>query len=112
MKYIITENRLDGIVDKYITSKFNDLKFVNESNKFVERNVWVKSNGESSIITIKRKYDETIVSVFVEDIFFNSISNMFSIGYEEIQEHLIRWFENHMNIKVDEIEIFDNVDVA
>jgi hypothetical protein len=32
--------------------------------------------------------------------------------YEEIQEHLIRWFENHMNIKVDEIQIFDNVDVA
>jgi len=112
MKYIITENRLDDIVDKYITAKFNNLKVVDESNKFVERNVWVKSNGEASIFTTKRKYDETIVDVFVEDIFFNSISDMFSIGYEEIQEHLIRWFENHMNIKVEVIQIFDNVDIA
>ena len=105
MKYIITENRLDDIVDKYITAKFNNLKTEGKkSNSYMIKTVWSTPDNKKIIVTIKSFRDE----VFVKNTFFNEIGSMFSIGSDEIQKYLIRWFENHMNIKVDEIQKFYN----
>jgi len=103
MKYIITESKLDEIIDDYITVQFSGLKLVNEGK---HRAVWIGPDRKPIIIIISDdKYFEAYI---LEDI-YRSIVNMFSIKeFNEIQKHLIRWFNKHMGIEVKEVMSFDN----
>jgi hypothetical protein len=103
MKYIITENKIDSIVDKYITSQFRGLKPVNGGK---HREVWINSDKKPVIIISS---DDKFFDVYVLEDVTISIHNLFSMnGFTVIQKHLINWFKEHMNIEVDEVFTFDN----
>jgi hypothetical protein len=103
MKYIITENKIDSIVDKYITSQFRGLKPVNGGK---HREVWINSDKKPVIIIFS---DDKFFDVYVLEDVTISIHNLFSMnGFTVIQKHLINWFKEHMNIEVDEVFTFDN----
>ena len=103
MKYIITESKLNGIIDDFITSQFSDLKLINDGK---HRVVWIGPERKPVIIILSDdKYFEAYI---LEDI-YSSIVNMFSIkNFNDIQKHLIKWFDKHMGIEVDEVMTFDN----
>jgi hypothetical protein len=103
MKYIITESKLDEIIDDYITMQFSGLKLVNEGK---HRAVWIGPDRKPVIIIISDdKYFEAYI---LEDV-YRAVINMFSIKeFKEIQKHLIRWFNKHMGIEVEEVTTFDN----
>ena len=103
MKYIITENKIDSIIDKYITSQFRGLKPVNGGK---HREVLINSEKKPVIIIFS---DDKFFDVYVLEDVTISIHNLFSMnGFADIQKHLINWFKEHMNIEVDEVFTFDN----
>ena len=103
MKYIITESKLDEIIDDYITMQFSGLKLVNEGK---HRAVWIGPDRKPVIIIISD--DKSFEAYILEDV-YRAVVNIFSIKeFKEIQKHLIRWFNKHMGIEVDEVKTFDN----
>jgi len=103
MKYIITESKLDEIIDDYITMQFSGLKLVNEAK---HRAVWIGPDRKPVIIIISD--DKSFEAYILEDV-YRAVVNIFSIKeFKEIQKHLIRWFNKHMGIEVDEVTTFDN----
>jgi hypothetical protein len=109
MKYIITESKLDKIIDKFITTQFGDLVNIDNNEYGIpnNRDIWVTSDRKVVLIFVN-KDSKLKRQIFVEDSVYNTIYRMFSMdGFHEIQKHLIYWFEKHMNIKVDEVYTFD-----
>jgi hypothetical protein len=110
MKYIITENKLNNIIDEFISSQFDSLKHINDNKTFEfrgRRDVWVGDDGLPVIIILN--IHSKSCEVLILDNVYDLIYNMFSIkGYPEIQKYLVNWFEKHMGIKVDEVNTFDN----
>ena len=103
MKYIITESKLDNIIDDYITVQFSGLKLVNEGK---HRAVWIGPDRKPVIIIISD--DKSFEAYILEDV-YRAVVNIFSIKeFKEIQKHLIRWFNKHMGIEVEEVTTFDN----
>jgi hypothetical protein len=103
MKYLITESKLDNIIDDYITTQFSGLKLVNEGK---HRAVWIGPERKPVIIIISD--DKSFEAYILEDV-YRSIVNIFSIKeFKEIQKHLIKWFNKHMGIEVEEVTTFDN----
>ena len=103
MKYIITESKLDEIIDDYITVQFSGLKLVNDGKY---RTVWIGPDRKPVIIVIS---DNEYFEIYILEDVYRSIVNMFSIKeFHEIQKHLIRWFNKHMGFEVKEVMTFDN----
>lgn len=105
MKYIITESKLDNIIEDFITEQFSGLKRINYGK---HREVWVRNGREGQPVIIILSDDKYFEILILEDV-YSLIVNMFSMnGFHEIQIHLVRWFEKHMGLKVAEVETFDN----
>lgn len=111
MKYTITEAKLKNIIDDYISSQFDNLEHIDDTDKNgfgSTRDVWIGSDGLPVIIILNR-YSKEDREVFLVDSVYESVYNMFSMkGFHEIQKHLVHWFEKHMDIKVEEVLTFDN----
>lgn len=102
MKYLITENKLDSIIDSYLTKQFKDLEHVKDGS----RDIWIGSDRRPVIIIIKdKKYSD----IYILDTVYASTHDMFSMnGFKDIQYHLLKWFDEHMGIKAEEVFTFDN----
>jgi hypothetical protein len=102
MKFIITENKLDSVVDSYLSKQFKDLEHV----KYGSRDIWVGSDKRPVIIILKdKKYSD----IYILDTVYASTHDMFSMnGFKDIQYHLLKWFEEHMDIDSEEVFTFDN----
>ena len=120
MKFIITESKLDNIIDSFISKQLLGLKHkrVPNPNGLYARDAWYDDNDNEIIIvlTLKEKYKDLKSriafgnsEVYLADDVYGLIFNLFSMEtWEEIQSHLLKWFEKHMNIKTDEIMTFDD----
>jgi len=118
MKFIITESKLDNIIDSFIGELFLGLKHkrVPNPNGLYHRDVWYDDNDNEVIIilTLNKEYKGSKSriafgnsEVYLADDFYGYIFNLFSMKtWEEIQSHLLKWFEKHMNIKTNEIMTF------
>jgi hypothetical protein len=102
MKFIITENKLDSIVDSYLTKQLGNLEYVKDGS----RDVWINSDKRPVIIVLKdKKYSD----ICLLDTVYAFTHDMFSMnGFKDIQYHLLKWFEEHMGIKSEEVLTFDN----
>ena len=102
MKFIITENKLDGIVDSYLTRQLGNLEYVKDGS----RDVWINSDKRPVIIVYKdKKYSD----IYLLDTVYASTHDLFSMnGFKDIQYHLLKWFDEHMGIKSEEVSTFDN----
>jgi hypothetical protein len=49
MKFIITENKLDSIIDSYLTKQFNGLERIKDGTRYV----WINSEKQPIIIIVK-----------------------------------------------------------
>ena len=120
MKFIVTESKLDSIIDFFISKELLGLKHkrVPNPNGLYNRDVWYDDNDNEVIIilTLKKEYKDSKSritfgnsEVYLDDEIYGLIFNIFSMKtWEEIQSHLLKWFEKHMNIKTDEIMTFDD----
>jgi hypothetical protein len=105
MKYIITESKLDKVVDTFITSQLNGLEQKLEKlSSTVNRDVFRDKNG-NVIMIILFGMDKRYV-VGINEYVLKTLSNLFGLqSPSEIQKYFIKWFKKHMEIKVS-IETF------
>jgi len=105
MKYLISENKLDSIIDSYLTKQFKDLEHVKDGS----RDIWVGSDKRPVIIIIKdKKYSD----IHILDTVYASTYDMFSMnGFKDIQYHLLKWFDER-GVKAEEVFTFDNEGVV
>jgi hypothetical protein len=102
MRYIIKESQSDVLIDKYLTSQLGDYKL---SDWFHDEEEYTNKHGDMIIFLDKVTEDFTRVAIS-EDI-YDSFGSLFSLDYDEIQIHLLKWFKDHMEINnAEEIEVF------
>ena len=100
MKYIITESKLDTIIDSFITQQFGKLNHELDGDRLI----LVTDDGEPMIVIVDRGDGP---EVHVDMDVYGTIYNMFSMNsFEDIQSALIKWFRKHYNVSVDDIFTF------
>ena len=90
MKYIITESQYNKVIDEFITHQLEPHKEAT-SKKFLNSIFWVK-DGEIIAEIEKSKY------FWVDYKIWRTISRMFSLEYEETQEVISEWLEEHYKL--------------
>ena len=90
MKYIITESQYNKAIDKFITYQFEPHE-EKTSKKYPDSIFWVKDG-------------KVIVEIEKSEIFWidyriwDTISRMFSLDYDETQEVIKEWLEEHYKL--------------
>ena len=105
MKYVITESKMDTVIDNYISRQFEGLEHQMDGDRLG----LVNSKGQPVIIIFVDSDNPFETEVYILEEVYRTIYRLFSMnGLEDIQKHLVRWFKKHMNINVDEVTTFDN----
>ena len=106
MKYVITENRLDKVVDTYITSQLGGLEQKLEKvDSTVNRFVFRDKNGDAVMIILEGMDKKPMagISVYV----YKSFASVFGLNdFHEVQKYFKKWFKNHMGIDLIAVETF------
>ena len=91
MKIIITENQLRKVQFKYLDYLFEDMYEV-ESKKFQGSRVWKK---DGRVVLELEKSDRLWVLYSV----WSNISGMLSLNYDETQQLIKEWVEQHLELE-------------
>ena len=90
MKYIITESQYGKTIDNFITNQLEPHK-EKRTKKHSESIFWVK-NGEVIAEILNSKY------FWVNDQIWKNINVMFSLEYDETQQVIKEWLEEHYEL--------------
>ena len=90
MKYIITESQYGKTIDNFITNQLEPHK-EKRTKKHSESIFWVK-NGEVIAEILNSKY------FWVNDQIWKNINVMFSLEYDETQQVIKEWLEEHYKL--------------
>ena len=90
MKYIITESQYNKAIDKFITYQLEPHE-EKTSKEHPDSIFWVK-DGEVIVKIDKSK------NFWVKIDIWEIISSMFSLGYNETQEVIKEWLEEHYDL--------------
>jgi hypothetical protein len=106
MKYVITENRLDKVVDTYITSQLEGLEQKLEKvDSTVNRFVFRDKNGDVVMIILEGMDRQPMVGI--SEYVYKSLNNLIGLNdFHEIQKYFKKWFKNHMGIDLIAVETF------
>ena len=108
MKYIITESKLDKVVDSFITSQLGGLEQKLEKvDSTVNRFVFRDKNGDAVMIILEGMDKKPMagISVYV----YKSFASVFGLNdFHEVQKYFKKWFKKHMGINVFEVETFSS----
>jgi hypothetical protein len=90
MKYIITESQYDNTIDKFITYQLEPHE-EKRTKKYPKSVFWVK-DGEVIVEIQKSGY------FWVSPQIWNNITLMFSLEYDETQQVIKDWLEEHYKL--------------
>ena len=111
MKLIITESKLYSVIDSYLTKTIKGLEQTTSKHGGRHgRTDFKDKEGYSKVIIFFNRHIEGM-DVMMEDNLYGEIYNMFSLnGFDDIQQHLIKWFQENFDGLGDigEISTFDN----
>jgi len=101
MKFIITEDRLQKIIMKYLDNQdfkmirkvFYPVGTVKSSNIF-----FVNSTDDSRAII---RYDVWSGTLYISDNLINEISSLFSMEYDDASYEIFSWVEEKLNKDID-----------
>jgi hypothetical protein len=96
MKYTITENRLQELVNNYFNSFRYDIDDL--GGDIV---VW---NAESGM----RMFDTYGDNLLIESGLLSSIESLF--GYENVGKYILNWFNNYFETNLDDYDDIDHED--
>lgn len=90
MKYLITENRLVDLVDKYLEDSVGKLrKFPLEHINAREDDFELVDDGDNTIFTY---FD---YGLGVEDTLYVKMLSLFNLNHRELEKLLEKWFSKH-----------------
>jgi hypothetical protein len=102
MKYVITEARLNNIIEKYLISELSDLKLV-ERNKDID---WYVNQSGSPLVIISKGSFKDILALR-RDIYDN-LENMFGLDTtDDIQANLKKYFFMEWGLPVEIVYTFE-----
>jgi hypothetical protein len=106
VKYVITENRLDKVVDTYITSQLEGLEQKLEKvDSTVNRFVFRDKNGDAVMIILEGMDRQPMVGI--SEYVYQSLNSLIGLNdFHEIQKYFKKWFKNHMGIDLIAVETF------
>ena len=90
MKYIITESQYNNTIDKFITYMFEPHE-EKRTKKYPDSIFWIK-DGEVIVEIEKSEY------FWVNYKIWNNITLMFSLEYDETQQVIKDWLEEHYKL--------------
>ena len=93
MKYIITENKLDNIVFKYLDLNLKGL--IKQESEYFDGFVFAYPDKKDGILGWR--YDGTLY-VYIE--LFDEISSTFGLGYSDTKDLIARWFRDRYELEV------------
>lgn len=97
MKYIITESRLNDIIESYLNSELGNLNLVQRRE---DTDWYVNQSGRPIVIISKSSFGKDILSLR-RDIYDN-LEKMFGLDTtDDIQAHLRKYFYTKWGIPVD-----------
>jgi hypothetical protein len=97
MKYIITESRLNDIIESYLNSELGNLKLVERRE---DTDWYVNKSGRPIVIISKRSFGKDILSLR-RDIYDN-LEKIFGLETtDDIQAHLRKYFYTKWELPVD-----------
>jgi hypothetical protein len=97
MKYIITESRLNDIIESYLSSELGNLNLVQRRE---DTDWYVNQSGRPIVIISKSSFGKDILSLR-RDIYDN-LEKMFGLDTtDDIQAHLRKYFYTKWGIPVD-----------
>jgi len=116
MKYIISENRLDSIIQKYISSYIGD-ELNPVRNSFGDISIdWYAKDDIKRFETYKR-VDLDLTELTIDEELWNSVLDIFGISDTSyLRDMFVMWFNNHQNIikikiQTDKVYIDDLLDI-
>jgi hypothetical protein len=111
MKYIISESRLDDIIQKYLSSQLSDLKEVEKSESDSEgRQIWyVDKSGEPLVVIYPRYHGGDLL--VLRRVIYETVANMFGLKTtDDIQAPILKYFEEKWGMLTRRIYTFEDYD--
>jgi hypothetical protein len=106
MKYIISESRLDNLIQKYLSSKLSGLKIVEKRDSYDELlDVYVDKSGEPLVII----YPKGLLALNRR--VYDSLENIFGLETtDDIQAQLTKYFTEKWGLPVETVYTFNDWD--
>jgi hypothetical protein len=102
MKYIITESRLNDIIESYLNSELGDLKLVNINEK---TDWYVNKSGKPLVIISHGSFKDIVM--LRRDI-NNNLKNMFGLDTtDDLQANLRKYFYMKWGLPVEMVYTFE-----
>ena len=103
MKYIITESRLNDIIESYLNSELGDLKLINKNGGHDDW--YINKSGEPLVIISHGSFKDIIM--LRRDI-YNDLESMFGLDTtDDIQGKLRKYFYTEWGLPTDVIYTYD-----
>jgi hypothetical protein len=109
MKYVISESRLDDIIQKYLSSQLSDLKEVEKSESDSEgHQIWyVDESGEPLVVIYPRYHGGDLL--VLRRVIYDTVANMFGLETtDDIQAPILKYFREKWGILVNTIYTFED----
>jgi hypothetical protein len=103
MKLIITENKLNEVINKFIGEFVNDNYIRTKVDNLIVYDEPVAEAADDELY----EYDPVVLfyssengRLYIKNIFVNTISNMFGLSLDEVMGRIKVWFENENGVTV------------
>lgn len=93
---LLTENRINEIINRYLTEKYGDVESFDDFDDFGQSIIKYEKNGKN-LFTYYRKWKLPTMSYNV----FNDLCRVFSLGENECTNIFDKWFSEKFNLEVD-----------
>ena len=103
MKIIITENKLNVVINKFIGDFVNDNYNRTTADNLIVYDESVAEDADDELY----EHDPVVLfymfdngRLYIKNIFVNTISNMFGLSLDEVMGRIKDWFENENGVTV------------
>jgi len=103
MKIIITENKLNVVINKFIGDFVNDNYNRTTADNLIVYDESVAEDADDELY----EYDPVVLfyssengRLYIKNIFVNTISNMFGLSLDEVMDRIKVWFENENGVTI------------
>ena len=107
MKIIITENKLNVVINKFIGDFVNDNYNRTTADNLIVYDESVAEDADDELY----EHDPVVLfymfdngRLYIKNIFVNTISNMFGLSLDEVMGRIKVWFENENGVTIKSAE--------
>ena len=97
MKYIITESRMESLINNYLTNSLKNIESYSEEIDGEDYDWW--GTKEEPVFVLKNVYGK--IGIAFDTQYISSLSNLFNISEYESKTYLLKWINTNMDIHPD-----------